>query len=91
MDKNTLQEFETEVTETGQITIPQAIRQSMGLHPHDTVSCELDSETAKIRRVSSKLMQGYGAVRARKKPEDYQELRKAFEEGIAEEASSEYH
>lgn len=81
MDKNTLQEFETEVTETGQITIPQAIRQSMGLHPHDTVSCELDSETAKIRRVSSKLMQGYGAVRARKNQKTIKNYGKHLKKG----------
>lgn len=84
-----MQEFETTVSETGQITIPQEIRQIMGLHPHDRVSFEVEGEYVKIRRVSSKLMQGYGAVTARKKPEDYQELRKAFAVGIAEEGASE--
>jgi len=86
-----MQEFETTVSETGQITIPQEIRRIMGLHPHEKVIVELDGETVKIRRVSSKLLQSYGAVRARNKPEDYQELRKAFEEGIAEEVGSEHH
>ncbi len=85
-----MQKFVTTVTETGQITIPPKIRQIMGLHPHDKVSFEVDGETVKIRRVSSKLMHGYGAVKARNKPEDYQELRKAFEEGIAEETGSEH-
>lgn len=85
-----MQKFETTVTETGQITIPQEIRQIMGLQPDDTVCFEVDDETVKIRRVPSKLIHGYGAVIARKKPEDYQELRKAFEEGIAGEAGSEY-
>ncbi len=91
MDSITVQKFEASVTETGQITIPQEIRQLMGLQPHDKVCFEVDGETVKIRRVSSKLIHGYGAIRARKKPEDYQELRQAFEEGIAEEAGSEYH
>ena len=84
-----MQEFETIVTEKGQITIPQEIRRIMGLHPHDKVIFALDGETVTIRRPSSKIMQGYGAVKAKNKPEDYQELREAFEEGIAREVSSE--
>ncbi|HLJ35277.1 MAG TPA: AbrB/MazE/SpoVT family DNA-binding domain-containing protein [Ktedonobacteraceae bacterium] len=91
MDSITMEDFETEVSETGQITIPQEIRDIMGLQPHDTVRFEIDDGTVIIRRVSSKLMHGYGAIRARNYPEDYQELRKAFEEGIAGEADSEYH
>ncbi len=84
-----MQEFETTVTEKGQITIPQEIRRIMGLHPRDRVSFEVEGEAVKIRRASSKLMQGYGAVKAKNKPEDYQALRKAFEEGVAEEVDSE--
>jgi AbrB family looped-hinge helix DNA binding protein len=80
-----MREFEATVTGKGQITIPKEIRRIMGLHPHDRVSFELEGESVKIRRVSSKLMQGYGAITARKKPEEYQELRKAFEAGVAEE------
>ena len=86
-----MQEFETTITESGQITIPREILHIMGLQPHDKVIVELEGETVKIRRVSSKLIHGYGAVRARNKPEDSQELREAFEEGIAGEAGSEYH
>lgn len=84
-----MQEFEIMVSETGQITIPKKIRRIMGLHPHDRVSFEVEGESVIIRRVSSKLMQGYGVVTARKKPADYQELRKAFEIGVAEEVTSE--
>ncbi len=86
-----MQEFETAMTETGQITIPQEIRRIMGLQPHDTVRFEVVDGKVIIRRVSSILMHGYGAVKARNIPENYQELRKAFEEGVAEEANSENH
>lgn len=86
-----MQEFETTMSETGQITTPQEIRHIMGLHPQDKVIFEVEGEVVKIRRASSKLIQGYGAVKAREKPEDYQELRKAFEEGVAGEVDSEYH
>ncbi len=84
-----MQEFETTVTEKGQITIPKEIRRIMGLRPQDRVSFELEGEYVKIRRVSSKLEKGFGAVTARKKPEDYQELRKAFEDGVAGEVDLE--
>jgi AbrB family looped-hinge helix DNA binding protein len=89
MDGITMQEFETTVTEKGQITIPQEVRRIMGLHPRDKVSFEVEGTEVKIRRASSKLIQGFGAVTARKEPENYQELRKAFEEGVAEEVDSE--
>jgi AbrB family looped-hinge helix DNA binding protein len=89
MEGITMQEFETTVTEKGQITIPQEIRRIMGLHPRDKVRFEIEGEAVKIRRASSKLIQGFGAVTARTKPENYQKLRKEFEEGVAGEVASE--
>jgi AbrB family looped-hinge helix DNA binding protein len=85
----TMQEYETTVTEKGQITIPREIRRLMGLQPRDKVRFEVEGEVVKIRRVSSKLLQGYGAVVPRKKPEDFRRLREEFEKGVAEEATSE--
>jgi len=84
-----MQEFESTVTEKGQVTIPQGIRRLIGLHPHDRVSFEVEGEVVKIRRVSSKLLQGFGAVTPKNKPEDFQKLRKNFERGVAEEVASE--
>jgi antitoxin PrlF len=84
-----MQEFETTVTEKGQVTIPQEIRRLMGLHPRDKVTFEIDGDTVKIRRASSKLLQGYGAVAPKQKPEDFRKLRENFEKGVAEDADSE--
>ncbi len=84
-----MQEFETTVTEKGQVTIPQEIRRMMGLRPHDKVAFEVEGDVVRIRRASSKLLQGYGAVTPRKRPEDFKELRENFEKGVAEDVDSE--
>lgn len=84
-----MQEYETTVTEKGQVTIPQEIRRLMGLQPRDKVRFEVEGEVVRIRRASSKLLQGYGAVTPRKKPENSQELREDFEKGVAQEVVSE--
>jgi len=84
-----MQQFETTVTEKGQVTIPLEIRRLMGLHPHDKVAFEMEGDVVKIRRASSKLLQGYGAVTPKNKPEHLRELRESFEKGVAEEVTSE--
>ncbi len=84
-----MQEYEATVTEKGQITIPQEIRRLMGLQPRDKVRFEVEGEVVMIKRATSKLLQGYGAVVPRKQPEDFRSLREKFEKGVAEEVTSE--
>ncbi len=84
-----MQEFETSVTEKGQVTIPQEIRRIMGLQPRDKVRFEVDGDVIKISRASSKLLQWFGSVTPRNKPEDFQKIREEFEKGVAEEGASE--
>jgi antitoxin PrlF len=84
-----MQEFETTVTEKGQVTIPIEIRRLMGLHPHDKVHFEVEEGVVKIRRASSKLLQWFGSVTPRNKPEDFRTLREEFEKAVAEEVASE--
>ena len=84
-----MQEYETTMTEKGQVTIPQEIRRMMGLNPRDKVRFEVEGEVVKIRRASSRLLQGYGAVTPKEKPENFQELRENFEKGVAKEVVSE--
>ena len=85
----TMQEFEATLTEKGQVTIPLEIRRLIGLQPRDKVRFEVEGDVVKIRRASSRLLAGYGAVPPLKKPEDFQKLREEFEKGVAEEVSSE--
>lgn len=84
-----MQDYETTMTEKGQVTIPLAIRRIMGLHPHDKVSFEVEGDVVRIRRTTSKLLKGYGAVTPKNRPENFREIRERFEEGVAEEVISE--
>ena len=84
-----MQEFETTLTEKGQVTIPQEIRRLIGLRPRDKVRFEVEGDVVRISRATSKLLLGFGAVPPRKKPEDFRKAREEFEKGVAEEVVSE--
>jgi len=83
-----IQQFEATVTKRGQVTIPLEIRHLMGLHPHDRISFEVEGDVVKIRRITSRILQGYGAVTPRDKPEHLRELREKFEKEVAEDVVS---
>lgn len=84
-----MQEFETTLTEKGQVTIPIEIRRIIGLQPKDKVSFEVDGDTIRIKRATSKLLTGFGAVQTPPKSESYAKIREEFEKGVAEEVVSE--
>ena len=80
------------VTRKGQITLPAEIRRSLGIREGDKVAISLgDSEEAPVilRPMHSVAAATFGAVTPRKSPEDFQELRRLFEEGVAEEVRAE--
>lgn len=80
------------VTRKGQITLPVEIRESLGIKEGDKVALSLaDPEKGVVilRRVPSVAELTFGAVRPRRRPEDFQELRRHFEEAMAAEAESE--
>ncbi len=84
-----MQEFETTLTEKGQVTIPQEIRRLLGLHPKDKVRFEVDGDVVRIKQASSKLLQAFGAVKPMQKAEHFQEIREKFEEELARDVVSE--
>ena len=61
----------------------------MGLQPRDKVRFEVDGDVIKISRASSKLLQWFGSVTPRNKPENFPKIREEFEKGVAEEGASE--
>ena len=80
------------VTRKGQITLPAEIRRSLGIREGDKVAISLgDSEEAPVilRPMHSVAAATFGAVMPRKQPEDFQELRGLFEEGVADEVLAE--
>lgn len=84
-----MQEFETPLTEKGQVTIPLEIRRLIGLHPGDKVRFEVEGDVVRITRAISKLLAGYKAIKLGARIEDDKTRREEFETGVAEEVVSE--
>jgi len=82
-------ERETTITQKGQVTIPVDVRRALGLKAQDKVLFDVEGDVATLRKASSKLLAGYGAIAPRKRPEDLEALRREFEEGVAREVASE--
>ncbi len=87
-----MKEIMTVMTRKGQITIPAELRRALGLTQGDRVALSLsetDGLQATLRPVRSVAERTFGIVPPRKRPEDLKELRRLFEEGLAEEAMAE--
>lgn len=84
-----MQPLETRLTQKGQVTIPVEIRSKLGLKPRDTVCFEVEGNVVTLRPVKSKLLEGYGAVSPRRRPENWRKVRAEVEEVVAEEVGKE--
>lgn len=76
----------TTLTKKGQVTIPVDIRHRLGLEPGDKLSFAIEEGEIKVKPVRSALDKSYGAVKPRKRPEDFAELERLAEEAIADDA-----
>jgi AbrB family looped-hinge helix DNA binding protein len=89
-----MKELYTSVTRKGQITLPAEIRRLLKVKEGDRIAVSLlvpadDGELkAIIKPVRSVAEMTFGAVPPLKRPEDFDELRSAFEEGLAQQALS---
>jgi antitoxin PrlF len=81
--------IETRLTQKGQVTIPLEVRRRLGLKPRDRVRFEMDGDEIRLKPAPSKILEGFGAVPPRHRPEDWQQVRAAVEEAIAEDAAAE--
>jgi len=61
----------TRITQKGQVTIPVAVRRSLGLKPRDRVVFTVEGDRAVLQRAESKLLAGFGAVKPLNRPEDF--------------------
>ena len=84
-----MKELETRLTQKGQITIPKEIRTRLGLKPKDLVRFEVEGDVVRLKPAPSKLLEGYGAVAPRKRPENWKEVRAEMEQAIAAEVQRE--
>jgi AbrB family looped-hinge helix DNA binding protein len=81
----TIRELETRLTQKGQVTIPAEIRARLGLKPKDAVRFEIDGDVVRLKPSGFKLIEGYGAVMPRKRPENWKKIRAKAEQTMAEE------
>lgn len=87
-----MEELLSVVTRKGQITIPAEIRRALDLKEGDKVALSLTGQEklrVSLRPVRSVAELTFGAVTSRKRPEDFKELRRLFEESQAAEALAE--
>jgi AbrB family looped-hinge helix DNA binding protein len=82
-------ELESRMTQKGQITIPAEIRARLGLKPKDKVRFVSQADGVKIQPAESKLLEGYGAVTPVHRPENWTDVRREFEELVAEDVADE--
>jgi AbrB family looped-hinge helix DNA binding protein len=80
----------TVLTKKSQITLPKRIREFLKLKPGDQVKFVLEDNVVQIVPVRSRLEEGFGKVRAKRKPEDFKRIREIVEEEIAEEVLREF-
>ena len=80
----------TVLTKKSQITLPKRIREFLKLKPGDQVKFVLEDNVVQIVPVPSRLEEGFGKVRAKRKPEDFKRIREIVEEEIAEEVLREF-
>jgi AbrB family looped-hinge helix DNA binding protein len=76
----------TVMTRKGQIIIPAEVRRALGIVKGDRVAVSLpdpDTKVVQLRPVQSVAEMTFGAVKPRKQPEAFQELRRQFEDEVA--------
>ncbi len=70
------QEYLRALTSKGQVTVPKAIRDRLGLGPGALVRFRMDARgTVTISRATPSLDEGYGAVAPLSRPEDFRRRR----------------
>lgn len=87
-----MRELLSVVTRKGQVTLPAEIRKSLQIEVGDKVAFSLeesDKSQVILRPIRSIAESTFGAVKPRKRPEDFQELRRLFEEEMARGAPAE--
>lgn len=77
------------ISTKGQVTIPAEIRRTLGLKPGDKVAFTLNQGEVKLEPSPSALRAGFGAVKPRRKPEDFKELRVEVQKWVAQNAEEE--
>ena len=81
-------EFARKVTRKGQVTLPAAIRRSLGISEGQRVTFILDGRDVRLMPTGSVVARTAGAIRSRRKPLSAEQLRRVAEQAIAVERRS---
>lgn len=90
-----LKQLITSITRKGRITLPAEMRRSLGVQEGDKIAVSLlnvaegEPPQALIKPARSIAESTFGAVTPRKRPENFEELRRTFEESVAEQVMKE--
>jgi antitoxin PrlF len=74
------------VTSKGQITIPKAVRDALGLEASSVVEFEVQDGHAVLRRSGPRFLDLLGSVPPRRRPEDWKQVRKETAEAVGRRA-----
>jgi len=64
------------ITSKGQTTIPNQIRKQMDLKPGDGLVYRIEGNEILVRPVKGNLLDAYGTVKPKQRPEDFAERRR---------------
>jgi len=59
----------------------------LGVRPGDRVGLSYEEGALRVTRTTSSITANFGAVEPLNRPEDWRQIRKEFEEGVAEEVA----
>jgi AbrB family looped-hinge helix DNA binding protein len=82
-------QFVGSVSPKGQITLPQAIRQLLGVQPKDKVRIKVEGHEVKVTPLGSPMDASFQAVSALKKPLSLEQMTEIAHDEHAEEAALE--
>lgn len=77
------------ITRKGQLTVPRAVREALGLKQGDRVMFVVEGDTARLRPTASVVARTAGALRGDLPGLPAREERAAFERGVAAEVAEE--
>lgn len=75
------------LTSKGQVTIPKEIRNALGLKDHDRVSFIRRGDEVVIKPVKGDIISLRGSVRPKRRPEDFDKVRRIARKKMAEKAA----
>lgn len=77
------------LTSKGQVTIPKEIREALGLKEHDKVSFIQRGGNVLIKPIKGDILDLRGSVKPKRRPENFEEIRKITRKIIARKIAKE--